>query len=290
MPDSPLPRTPAVSIGMPVYNGEKYIRAAIDSLLGQSFVDFELILSDNASDDGTAAICKQYVRADRRVRYIRQSENIGVIPNYRFVLGQGSGRFFMWAASDDVWDTRWLEKLVEVMEQSRVGAAFGRVRPINENAELIAHVATKASYRFRGSRTMRRLRFYCQFEGAGKANLFYALFRRGELDTIDLRPNQADYVVIYDLLGKTEIESVADVFLYKRDHSHSAGNRLIAGGNLLSTLHRAVLPIPPRLIAQYCRHSSLREKVAIILLYPYKLMVAYVNRVRRLRWLSADQK
>lgn len=92
---------PKVSIGMPVYNGEKSIREALDSLLAQTFTDFELIISDNASTDGTEAICREYVERDPRIRYVRQSENRGPIANFQFVLEEAVGEYFMWAAHDD---------------------------------------------------------------------------------------------------------------------------------------------------------------------------------------------
>ena len=94
----------AVSIGMPVYNGEKYIREALDSLLGQSFTGFELIISDNASTDGTEAICQQYAAKDSRIRYVRQPVNLGALDNFTFVLDEARGGYFMWAAADDRYD------------------------------------------------------------------------------------------------------------------------------------------------------------------------------------------
>jgi glycosyltransferase involved in cell wall biosynthesis len=92
---------PMVSIGMPVYNGEETLRCALDSLLGQSFADFELIISDNASTDGTESICRGYAERDPRIRYVRQSKNVGAGANFWFVLGEARSDYFMWAASDD---------------------------------------------------------------------------------------------------------------------------------------------------------------------------------------------
>lgn len=91
-----------VSIGMPVYNGEEFIREALDSLLAQTFTDFELIISDNASTDRTEAICRDYAGKDSRIRYIRQSENMGASDNFQFVLDKAVGEYFMWAAYDDL--------------------------------------------------------------------------------------------------------------------------------------------------------------------------------------------
>lgn len=95
-------RAPAVSIGMPVYNGERHIRPALESLLAQTFADFELIISDNASTDGTESICREYAARDARIGYFRQEKNRGASANFQFVLDQARGEFFMWAACDDV--------------------------------------------------------------------------------------------------------------------------------------------------------------------------------------------
>lgn len=92
---------PVVSIGMPVYNGEPFIREALDSLLDQTFTNFELIISDNASTDGTEAICREYASKDERIRYVRQTENRGALANFQFVLDEAVGEYFMWAAHDD---------------------------------------------------------------------------------------------------------------------------------------------------------------------------------------------
>lgn len=95
--------TPKVSIGMPVYNGERFIKEALNSLLTQTFTNFELIISDNASTDGTEEICKEYAKNDPRIRYIRQTYNRGAIINFQFVLNEAVGEYFMWAAADDIW-------------------------------------------------------------------------------------------------------------------------------------------------------------------------------------------
>ena len=79
---------PRLSIGLPVYNGENYLAESLDALLGQSYEDFELIISDNASTDGTADICRRYGKQDSRIRYIRQPRNIGLAPNHNVVLDQ----------------------------------------------------------------------------------------------------------------------------------------------------------------------------------------------------------
>jgi glycosyltransferase involved in cell wall biosynthesis len=92
---------PKVSIGLPVYNGAKTIEKAINSLLVQTFKEFELIISDNASDDETSRICKEFLLKDSRIKYIRQLNNIGGLSNFQFVLKKARGRYFKWIGADD---------------------------------------------------------------------------------------------------------------------------------------------------------------------------------------------
>lgn len=94
----PIPR---VSIGMPVYNGEKYIRMALDSILRQDYANFELIISDNASKDATQDICREYTEKDQRIRYYRNETNIGASGNYNRVFTLAHGEFFKWISHDD---------------------------------------------------------------------------------------------------------------------------------------------------------------------------------------------
>jgi glycosyltransferase involved in cell wall biosynthesis len=107
---------PRLSIGLPVYNGESLLPASIDALLGQSYGDFELIISDNASTDRTAEICRSYEEQDSRVRYIRQPQNIGLIPNHNFLVGEARGEFFKWASHDDLYHRDFLRRCVESLD------------------------------------------------------------------------------------------------------------------------------------------------------------------------------
>jgi hypothetical protein len=98
---SALLATPLVSIGIPVYNGAHCIRQALDHLLGQTYTHLELVICDNASTDDTSAICQEYARRDTRVRYYRNSTNVGVVNNFRLAVAHSTGTYFMWSAADD---------------------------------------------------------------------------------------------------------------------------------------------------------------------------------------------
>jgi len=104
---------PLVSIGMPVYNGELFIGRALDSLLTQDYENFELIISDNASTDGTEEICRSYKLKDARIQYHRNVTNAGALRNFRRALELSSGKYFMWAAHDDLWEKSFISKLIE---------------------------------------------------------------------------------------------------------------------------------------------------------------------------------
>ena len=109
---------PKVSIGIPVYNGEKFIRKWIDSILTQTFKDFELIISDNASTDATPDICKEYAKKDKRIQYFQQKHNRGPVYNFNFVLQHASGEYFAWAPADDFWEPTFVAKNAEILESN----------------------------------------------------------------------------------------------------------------------------------------------------------------------------
>jgi glycosyltransferase involved in cell wall biosynthesis len=111
-----MPTAPKLGIGMPVFNGAKWIRDALRSLLTQSFADFELVISDNASTDDTEAICRRVADGDARVRYYRNSTNLGAHRNYDRVFELSSGMYFKWASCNDVCLDGFLEKCIAVLD------------------------------------------------------------------------------------------------------------------------------------------------------------------------------
>jgi glycosyltransferase involved in cell wall biosynthesis len=122
---------PKVSIGMPVYNGANFIRRALDSVLDQTFTDFELIISDNASDDETEIICREYAAKDDRITYFRQKTNIGGTDNFLFVLNKAQSSYFSFLAHDDWWGGRnYLQKLYD---SANLNEDAGLVIPRSKN-------------------------------------------------------------------------------------------------------------------------------------------------------------
>lgn len=150
---------PVVSIGMPVYNGEKYIKEALDSLLTQTFTNFELIISDNSSTDNTQEICQMYATKDSRIKYIRQQKNIGVALNFEFVLNMAQAEYFTWAASDDFWSVNWIEFLYNIASKHQNVAAFGKIITVDKNSQKLMHIADGQKYNFIGMKFFRRFFF-----------------------------------------------------------------------------------------------------------------------------------
>lgn len=128
---------PKVSIGFPVYNGEASMRRALDSLLGQDFTDFELVISDNASTDQTRRIGEEYADRDARVRFDRSERNVGAVGNFKRVLDLARGEYFMWAARDDAWCPGFVAALVRELDaHPEAGVAMTAVDRVFEDGAL----------------------------------------------------------------------------------------------------------------------------------------------------------
>ena len=133
-------KKPALSIGLPVYNGERYLQKALASLLSQDFEDFELIISDNGSSDQTEAICRDFARKDRRIRYFRSDQNRGATWNFRRVFELSEGEFFKYAAYDDECYPTMLRRCMEVFRVSdpTVALVYTLSETIDEDSTVIA--------------------------------------------------------------------------------------------------------------------------------------------------------
>jgi glycosyltransferase involved in cell wall biosynthesis len=129
---------PLLSIGLFVYNGERFLRGTLDSLLTQTFRDFELIISDNGSTDATEAICRSYSASDSRVSYYRNDKNMGAGWNIRRVFSLATGKYFKWAACDDLYEPTFLSKCIEALERDDgIVLAHAKTRIIDDRGEFL---------------------------------------------------------------------------------------------------------------------------------------------------------
>jgi hypothetical protein len=183
---------PLVTIGMPVYNGERHMRAALESLLAQDYSNFELVISENGSTDATRDICREYASRDPRVRVHHQPQHISAIENFTSVLALARGEYFMWAAVDDLWYPAFVREAAEELDRNPdAGVAMSAVDRIWDTGEAMDQI------RFVGRDDINGKGYYKTIKACTspkKYNLFvYGLFRtellRGAMQVIPQVPN-----------------------------------------------------------------------------------------------------
>ncbi|WP_173068550.1 glycosyltransferase [Sulfurimicrobium lacus] len=168
---------PLVTIGLPVFNGATTLAAALETLVRQDYPNLQIIISDNASTDGTLAICEEFARGDPRIRIIRKQVNEGAVANFRTVLDAAEGEFFMWAAADDYWYPHFISRLLPALRaDSAAGVAMCAVdRRLPDGApfDLIRFIGDM------NPNGMGHLRLLGKILSGAKYNLFiYGLFRK----------------------------------------------------------------------------------------------------------------
>jgi len=169
---------PKISVGMPVYNGERYIESAIEATLSQTFGDFELIISDNASTDRTGEICRDFASRDERIRYIRNAENIGAANNYNQLFRESSAEYFRWFNADDDCSEVLHERCFDVLEANPDAVmCYGKTVIIDQSGDVIDHYDDNLDLQ-QASAVERFLQFR---QVVGLTNAIYGLIRRSAL-------------------------------------------------------------------------------------------------------------
>ena len=190
---------PRVSVGLPVFNGERFFAEAVDSILAQTFEDFELIISDNASTDRTEEISRAYADKDERVRYVRNRENLGAAYNYNQTFHLSSGTYFKWAAHDDALRPQFLERCVEILDRDPSAViAYPRWKAIDETSRPQDY--EYASWDVTSPVPHRRFRSAMVMAGLGSVPIF-GLIRSEVLQRTELQPAYAhgDHVLLSEL-------------------------------------------------------------------------------------------
>lgn len=217
-----MPKVLRLTIGLPVYNGEDYLAESLDALLGQSYEDFELLISDNASTDGTASICQRYLRQDPRIRYVRQPRNIGAAPNHNFVFQHARGELFEMAAHDDLYARDLLKRCVEALDEDlRVVLAYSWSAAIDEAGAVnpvecpVATDAPHAPERFRSM----------LFDGWVDA--LFGVVRREVLLRIAPHGSYhfADRTFITELALNGPFYQVPEYLYFRREHAGQSGGQ-----------------------------------------------------------------
>jgi len=272
-----------VSIGMPVYNGERYLRDALDSLLAQSYEDFELLISDNASTDATEDICRSYATRDARIRYVRLRKNYGAVANFNEVFRLTSGRYFKWAAYDDVCAPEFLARCVRALDADpTVVLACPRIGGIDEEGRPVEYMATPGPGQ--GRMTGKGLETDAPVSTAAMdptkrwrwmmRNLWwtphlYGLIRSDALARTKLHPAHymGDHILLAELALLGRFSEIPEELLYVRIHSDRTGR---AGG----PRQRLAVARP------YEAPTKWSLPLRLVLVYPERLL-AHAGSVRR---------
>ena len=215
---------PLVSIGMPVYNGERYLDNALNSILAQTFTDFELIISDNGSTDKTEEICRHYASLDRRIRYFRNEENLGAGWNFDRVAELASGKYFKWACHDDLCALEFLQQCVDILEQdSSIVLAYPKTLIIDENAEEVERHEDR--FHLQSSQPAERFKIYHHLVRYGnECHPFHGLIRREvltQLLPLGSYPS-SDLILLGKLALYGKFYEVPSYLFWKRDHPASS--------------------------------------------------------------------
>ncbi|MFF0428764.1 glycosyltransferase family 2 protein [Streptomyces sp. NPDC004520] len=243
---------PRLTVGLPVYNGEQYLAESLDALLGQTYGDFELVVSDNASTDGTQEIAREYAARDPRVRYLRLPRNVGATPNHNRVFVECRTELFKWASHDDLYARDLLRRCVEALdERPEVILAHADQAVVDEDGKVkvpyeytLATASPRAPERFRSM----------LFEPGGDD--FYGVIRADVLRRV--KPldsyHHADRTFVCEIGLHGPFHQVPELLYFRRDHPTRAERANPSKRSRCVNLdpRRAGLLHPtPRLLAEY---------------------------------------
>jgi glycosyltransferase involved in cell wall biosynthesis len=211
---------PRVSIGVPVYNGENFLKEALDSLLAQTYEDFEIIISDNASTDTTEAICREYAAKDRRIRYYRSEENLGPAWNHNRVFELATGEYFKWACHDDMCAPDFLQKCVEVLDRDEsVVVCYSKTKIIDDTGKVIEEYDTG-----RTADSPNVVERFRDLRAEHRCYQIYGLMRSRALKQTDLIGYYAhgDGVLLVQLGFLGRFYKIPDYLFFSRNHARQS--------------------------------------------------------------------
>ncbi len=228
---------PRVSIGIPVYNGSQFLPDALEALLAQTFTDFEILISDNASTDDTEAISRRYAAQDQRIRYERLAINEGAVNNFNRLVALSQGEYFKWAAADDVCLPQFLETLVTVLDQRpdiawchcctvKIDGAGRRLDANDPASEGLADTTQAGMPRMDHAAESPAQRFRGVLLGTSWCADSYGLFRREILTQTALFPQcyGAEKVMLGEMALRGKYFEVPKILFLQRVHGQASGN------------------------------------------------------------------
>jgi glycosyltransferase involved in cell wall biosynthesis len=278
---------PLVSVGVFLYNEERFVRESLGALLQQDYPNLEIIISDNCSTDNTAAICRELTASDERIRFIRQESNIGAAANSIQVLAEASGRYFMWASGHDLWSANLVTECVKTLEaRSAAAIAYADSNWIGADGESLDKLS--ACYDTSGMNDITR--FFMAFWG--NMHPILGLIRMEYLRKIPKIHECAgtDQIVLAELafMGEFLIVSSAhwsrrqprDEETHKQKLRRYTGKEFRLAGSWLDRLF-PLLRLPLELTRVVMRSQlSLVERAGILLALPTCFLVRYLAGIK----------
>ena len=210
-------QAPRLQVGLPVYNGQNYLAEALDSLLCQTFSDFEIIVSDNGSTDSTPEIGERFAAADARVTFHRYDENRGAAWNFNHVFELSTSPYFKWAAHDDLHDPTYIERCLDVLEsEPDVGLCYTRSRYIDGDGNAAVGRPSDGCHLRQASAHDRLHGFF----GTFPMHVLFGVVRRETLESTRLWGSfaSADRVLVSELALAGQIHEIADPLFVRRFH------------------------------------------------------------------------
>lgn len=212
---------PEIFIGMPVYNGELFIREALNSILNQTYQNWKLLISDDASQDATQNIISEYVKNEPRITYIRQEKNLGLFENFKFTLNKAHSPYFMWAAQDDMWNKDYLTTCINIFQTNK---KLGLVTTCNETIDSFGRrvLISPWMHKLSGAPSAYQVaKYILEPEGLGKCNLMYGLFKTEVVQaTWKAYPQRntwgQDYIFSLALIARFNVEVSPEILFKKR--------------------------------------------------------------------------
>lgn len=289
-------KMPQVTIGLPVYNGEAFIARAIESILSQTYQDLELIIMDNCSTDGTKDICEQYLGQDPRVRYFRHDENVGVIANFNSAFEHARGKYFKWAASDDICAPTLVEKLVQALEdRPQAVIAFSGALIFDEYPEVGLPNLTEDEYprynvtgitycqRLFSRTPMERIKSILRSDHPG--TMIYGLIRSDALRKSHLHQVEgSDRLLLTELALEGEYILVDEPLFYRRIHEDNVDrSRREYIAMVHGTDHAGILMPPWRWPLNYIKTIAFSDQSNHVKIRVIATVIRHTFRMRFLR-------
>ena len=264
---------PRLTLGLPVYNGERFLAASLDALLAQTFTDFELIISDNGSTDRTGEIARQYEAKDRRVRYVPHPENRGSTFNHNFVVKRARGEFFKWVSDDDLYASDLLQRCMDALDtHPQIVLAHAWTAFIDETGQITNAIDYPLTTDV--GDPVERFRSLLYTHGGDD---FYGIIRMSVLRQI--KPfgsfHWADRTIVAELALQGPFYNVPEFLYFRRDHPTRATR-------IGSDVRRRCTTLDPKRASRW-RHPAVRLLGEYLLAYASAIWRAPISTTDRLR-------